>query len=110
MASGPKRAPDLKETASSVGTPTTATSTPSVSATWGSRMKVRGPVKRGVSEESAGRWWTARGLIRSSCLRVQAGVLEHLGPRAPGGEQRHADEDDEARQQAEDDRVVGVQA
>ena len=31
MAFGPKRAPDLNETASSVGTPMTATSTPSVS-------------------------------------------------------------------------------
>jgi hypothetical protein len=29
--------------------------------TWGRRMKVRGPVKRGVFEESAGRWCGIRG-------------------------------------------------
>src|SRR3712207_1335921 len=34
----------------------TAASTPASSCTWGRRMNVRGPVKRGVSFESAGRW------------------------------------------------------
>ena len=51
---GPNRAPDLYETASSVGIPITATSTSSVVCTDGRRMNVRAPVKRGVSCESAG--------------------------------------------------------
>ncbi len=52
--SGPKRAPDLNETASSVGMPTTATSTSSGVCTYGRRMNVRGPEKRGMREGSAG--------------------------------------------------------
>ena len=54
MPSGPNRAPDLYDTASSVGMPITATSTSSVVCTDGSRMNVRTPVKRGVWDESAG--------------------------------------------------------
>ena len=54
MPSGPKRAPDRYTTAPSVGTPTTATSTPSRSRTCGSRMNVRGPEKRGISNASGG--------------------------------------------------------
>ena len=48
MASGPNRAPERNDTASSVGTPTIATSTSSRLLTKGRRMNVRGPVKRGV--------------------------------------------------------------
>ncbi len=54
MPSGPNRAPDLYDTASSVGMPITATSTSCVVSTDGSRMKVRAPVNRGVCDESAG--------------------------------------------------------
>ena len=43
IASGPKRAPVRYETAPSIGTPITATSTSSVSRTFGTRMNVRTP-------------------------------------------------------------------
>ena len=58
MPSGPKRAPERNETASSVGTPITATSTSSSDSRRGRRMNVRGPLKRGVWLESAGPYRT----------------------------------------------------
>ena len=45
--SGPKRAPVRKVVAVSNGIPTTAASTPASSTTWGSRMNVLMPEKRG---------------------------------------------------------------
>ena len=50
----PKRAPLRKLVAVSNGIPATAKSTPSVPVTWGSRMKVRTPAKRGFTNASAG--------------------------------------------------------
>jgi len=54
IASGPKRAPERKLVAVSNGSPSTAASTPSRSVTYGSRMKVRMPEKRGLRKASAG--------------------------------------------------------
>jgi hypothetical protein len=54
MPSGPKRAPARKEAPVSNGAPTIATSAFSRSWTFGRRMKVRTPEKRGVSKEFAG--------------------------------------------------------
>jgi hypothetical protein len=54
MPSGPKRAPARKVAPVSKGAPTTATSLFSKSWTFGRRMKVRTPEKRGVTKESAG--------------------------------------------------------
>ena len=55
MPSGPKRAPTRKVVAVSKGAPTIAASLFSRSRTFGNRMKVRTPLKRGVSNELAGR-------------------------------------------------------
>ncbi len=57
IASGPKWAPERKETALSVGMPMIAASASARSSTCGRRMKVRTPVKRGIFDESAGRSW-----------------------------------------------------
>src|SRR5918998_741055 len=54
MDSGPKRAPMRKVPPVSKGAPTMAASAFSRSWTFGRRMKVRTPEKRGVSKESAG--------------------------------------------------------
>jgi hypothetical protein len=54
MPSGPKRAPARKVAPVSKGAPTIATSLFWRSLTFGRRIKVRTPEKRGVSKESAG--------------------------------------------------------
>ena len=54
MPSGPNLAPALKEAPVSKGAPTMATSVFSRSWTLGSLIKVRTPLKRGVSKEFVG--------------------------------------------------------
>ena len=54
MPSGPNLAPALKEAPVSKGAPTIATSAFSSSWTFGNLMKVRTPLKRGVSDGLAG--------------------------------------------------------
>ena len=54
IAAGPKRAPARKLVAVSNGTPSTATSAPAQSVTFGQRAKVRTPVYRGAREASGG--------------------------------------------------------
>src|SRR5262245_59746262 len=66
--------------------PTTARSTPSRSCTYGSRMKVRGPLKRGPSDGSGGRWCTRRMMPLSALLQhredVPGRILEPRDRRA----------------------------
>src|SRR2546428_8660986 len=82
---GPKRHPTRNGDPVSNGMPTTATSTPSRTFVWGSRMNVVIPQKRGLVRES----WGRNVGIRASLDAAGGGALdeeleERLGGQADG--------------------------